>query len=835
MIQDPEYFDEVAQKLLEIFGGNPYHSRAKEIKGDLTYHPIEVPLSTESVKAHLQGHMTLGSYQLIQGANIVRWLGWDVDSLDLNEARKMSEKILSHLTNVPHVVEFSGRKGYHILIFLKEPMPANKAKKIVEWVREAEGLSAMGDSHVECYPKQDRLNRARPKGNLLKLPLGEHPKSHDISRFVDPHNGWENGPLCDPRELLSYRATSEEVQAIVESGPEPMDQIIELLADYWIEGKRHDISLYLCGFLANEGWGYEQVAELMTALVERTGDDDLYNRQETVKTTFERFSEGKSIRGRQGLGEYLPVTALQKLTELSSMIQAPDTVTQVDDIRYLKGKPKIEAIRLACATIWGILNDEGDRVIQTNENVAYWYNHETHLITREGTELWDSVLNGRFGLNPVDNFSRMTSTELRLRIVREAPFVPIRNRTYWSTGEKKLYVNLGGPEVYIVSGRNKVEKAYNGECGQIFVTNDSGRYLEPDLDNQMGVDAWDHLVDDLSFTTSEDAPASPEEQKELLKAWLLAFFFQELLPTRPILALIGEPGSGKTTAIRRILRIVEDPFSDVLGVPTDKQDAFRTSIESHRLLVLDNLEKSGAWWMVDMLNKLSTGSHIEVRKLYKTNEKHVIIPQCFVACTAVNVPFSDETLFSRLLVLEMEKLFTPLPEYILQRRIAEYGPSIWGDLLLKLGEVVEVLRADEKIKVPTSSRLADFTMFCERIKNSGVVDGDNLSSGLLSMIDSQLKQLKESSPAIQLLEDWIMLRPDEASEWHSIHQLYEILREMAQARKVNFRWRSSNALWRHLGTLESRLRKDFQAELRRTPNPISRKEDVMIKFDVTLV
>lgn len=835
MTEESNYIDQVAELLLEIFGGNSYHSRAKEIKGDITYHPVEVPLSLDNMRAHVEGLMILGSYQLIQGANVVRWLGWDVDSTDLKEARKMAQKILKHLSNIPHAVEFSGSKGYHIFIFLKDPMPATSAKKIVEWVREVEGLSSIGESHVECFPKQDRLDRSRPKGNLIKIPLSEHPKTHNVSKFVDPHNGWENGPVCEPTDVLTYRAEIAEVEALISAGPEPMEQIVELLADYWIEGKRHEISLYLCGFLANEGWRSEQVSELISILVERTGDDDSYNRLETVKTTFERFSEGKSIRGRQGLGEYLPASTLQKLTELSSLIQAPDTIAQVDDIRYSKGKPKIEAIRLACATIWGILNDEGDRVVQTSENVAYWYNHEDHLITREGTELWNSVLNGRFGLNPVDNFSRMTTTELRLRIIREAPFVPIRNRTFWSTGEKKLYVNMGGPEVYIISGKDKIEQGYNGECGQIFVTNESGRYVVPNFEEVDKVDAWEHLVDDLSFTRSEDAPATPEEQKELLKAWILAFFFQELMPTRPILALIGEPGSGKTTAIRRILRIVEDPFTDVLGVPTDKQDAFRTSIESHRLLVLDNLEKSGAWWMVDMLNKLSTGSHIEVRKLYKTNEKHVIIPECFVACTAVNVPFSDETLFSRLLVLEMEKLFTPLPEYILQRRIAEFGPSIWGDLLRKLSEVVEVLRADEKIKAPTSSRLADFTMFCERIKNCEVVDGESLSAGLLSMIDSQLKQLKESSPAIQLLEDWIMLRPDEASEWRSIQQLYEVLREMAQARKVNFRWRSSHALWRHLGTLEPRLRQDFQAELRRDMNPVSRKEDVMIRFDIDLI
>jgi len=827
--------EKLAQLLLDIFGGNTYHSRAKQIYGDTTYHPIDVALSVENLTAHIEGTVTLGSYQLIQGANVVRWLGWDVDSKDLESARKMAQKILHHLSNVPHAIEFSGSKGYHILIFLKEPMLASKAKKIVEWVREVEGLSSMGDSHVECYPKQDRLDRSRPKGNLIKIPLGKHPKTHARSVFVDPINGWENGPPYDPEQILNYRAEIEEVEAIMSEGPNPMEQIVDLLCDYWIAGKRHDISLYLCGFLANEGWSQEQVTELVMALVQRTDDDDAYNRMETVDTTFLRHSEGKSIRGRQGLGEYLPATILQRLTELSSLVKSPNTVAQIDDLRYMKGKPKIEAARLACSTMWSILNDEGDQVVQTSENVAYWYNHQNHLITKEGTELWSALLNGRFGLNPVENFSRMVSTELRLRIIREAPFVPIRNRTFWSAEEKKLYVNTGGPEVYIVSGRNKIERAYNGECGQIFITNESGKYLVPDLDNQDNADAWEHLVEDLSFTTSEEAPATPEEQKELLKAWILAFFFQELMPTRPILALIGEPGSGKTTAIRRILRIVEDPYSDVLGVPTDKQDAFRSSIERHRLLVLDNLEKSGAWWMVDMLNKLATGSHIEIRKLYKTNEIHRIIPECFVACTAVNVPFSDETLFSRLLVLEMERLFTPLPEHTLQRRIAQYGPSIWGDLLFKLGEVVEALCEEEPVKAPTSSRLADFTIFCERIKNCDVIDGDVLSAGLLSMVDSQLRQLKQSSPAIQLLEDWIMLRPDEAAKWMTMRQLYEILREMAQARQVNFRWRSSQALWRHLGTLEERLRQDFQAELKREQNPINRQEEVMIKFSVDLV
>jgi hypothetical protein len=821
--------------LLDIFGGNPYYAQAGTANGDLYYTPIEIPLNEDILRKHLSGEITVGSYQLMQASNVVRWLGWDVDSKDNSSARELALKVLKHLKNVPHAVEFSGRKGYHILIFLKEPMLAEEAKKIVDWVREKEGAKSSGETHLECFPKQDKLVKSRPKGNLLKIPLGEHPVTHDCSRFVDIYNGWENGPDVDPQEVLTYRATLEEVMGIMDTEVDAMTLMVDLMSEYWVSGKRHDLSLYLCGYLANEGWGLNQTKTLMKAIVEKAGDtDEEGNRIQTVNSTFARLKEGKSVRGRQGLGEILPVSAMQKLTELVSMISTPDTVTQIDDIRYLKGKPKIEQGRLAGNTIWSMLNDNGSRVVQTEQNVAYWYNAETHTVTQEGTELWMTLTNKRFGLNPVDPFSKLVNHEIRLRMVREAPVVPIHKTSHWSESLGKLFLNLGGPEVYIIGGENDIQTSYNGECGIMFLTNDSGKFLKPDFEADP-IDAWDHLVNDLSFTTSTEAPATPEEQRELLKAWIIAFFFQELLPTKPILALLGQAGSGKTTALRRILRILEDPTSDVLGVPTDKQDAFRASIESHRLLTIDNLEKSGAYWMVDILNKLSTGNQIEIRQLYKTNAKHIIIPRCFVALTAVNMPFSDETLFSRLLVLEMARLAEPMPEHVLQRRIKEFGPVIWADLMRKLGKVVDIINQGIGVRPPTKSRLVDFTVFCEKIKRCDVVVGDTLSNGLLSMVDSQLKQLKESSQAIYLLEEWISLKPEEASEWKTMTQLYEVLYTMALARKTNFNWKNATSLYRHFNTLEDRLKNDFGAEIHTEISKVSRREVVKIRFNNVMI
>ena len=805
--------NEITRLLLEIFGGNTYHAKfGIAANGDAYYSPVEDPLTSELIEAHLAGEIILGSYQLQEGADVVKWLGFDVDSKDPIVSKDIATKISKRLGAVPHAVEFSGGKGYHILIFLSTPMPATQAKKVVDKIRETEGFAVSGTSHVECFPKQGKLTKDRPKGNLLKIPLGIHGRTKNRSKFVNPLDGWEEGPFLDPVSILSMRVKPEDVLALIDEGPEIGVQLTQLIANYFEPGKRHDLSLYLSGFLAHEGWGSDQVKELLTAVCKLVDDSDVYNVLQTVESTFQKHKEGKSIRGRQGLGEMLPLSAMQSLTELVAQFKTPDTVAQIDDIRYSKGRSSLDSARLASNTIWSILNDENCKIFKTEQDIAYWYNGEDHSVTDEGTEMWRAILNKQFGLNLQDPFSKLMFVELRLRIVRDAPIIEVQNRTYWSEKEGKLYVNLGGPEVYILDGK-EIEKAYNGECGYMFITNQDKKYTVPDFDKEY-VDAWDFLVNDLSFTSSNEAPAKPEEQRELLKAWLLAFFFQELMPTKPILSMLGVPGSGKTTAIRRILRILENPDSDVLGVPTDKQDAFRASIASHRLLVLDNLEKSGSFWMVDMLNKLATGNNIELRELYKTNAKHTITPRCFVACTAVNMPFSDETLFSRLLVLEMQQLENPMAEHLLQRKIRDKAPFIWADLLKKLNNVIQALKDNPTAKPPTKSRLVDFTVFCARIENCGVVDGRALNLGLLSMIDSQLRQLKESSQAVGLVEEWISARPEEASQWHTYQDIYIILQNMVTVKRMNLNWKNAIGLGRHLKTLKDRLEKDFGAEFR---------------------
>jgi hypothetical protein len=302
------------------------------------------------------------------------------------------------------------------------------------------------------------------------------------------------------------------------------------------------------------------------------------------------------------------------------------------------------------------------------------------------------------------------------------------------------------------------------------------------------------------------------------------------MPTKPLLLAMGVPGSGKTTAIRRILKVLEGIDSDVLEIVSDKPDSLRASLSTHRLLVLDNLEKSGNKWLIDTLNRLATGANIEVRQLYKTNEVHVIKPNCFVAMTAVSMPFSEETLFSRILPLEMQALANPLPEYLLQKNLTDNINGIWADLLLKLNQIVATLKRDTTTTPPVVSRLADFTVFCQRIRNSGVVSGAVLIKGLRNLVDRQRMALLDASPFVTVLEDWVNTQPAEANKWHTFNELFQELEPMARQRKLSWRWSNAVALSRHVLTMLEPLKKLYSAEVKQDNVGRGGKEEVLIRF-----
>lgn len=277
----------VEQYLLKYFGRNPYYAMAKMVQNETTYHPVKTQLTMEAIQSHLKGSSTLGAYQLSPEDNTVLWLGWDVDSVDRETAKKFVAVITERLAGIPHAIEFSGSKGYHILVFLSAPMPAEQAKLVVDFVREAGGLPKTGKSHVECYPKQASLTKSNPMGNLLKIPLGLHPRTHNRSMFVDPQNGWEEGEEVDPLDVLANTVEPDQLIAIMKTSVDVRKQVVELLIPQWVSaaGEHHNFALHLSGYLANLGWGMEDTVALIQEIALKAGDQEVHNRVQAAEDT----------------------------------------------------------------------------------------------------------------------------------------------------------------------------------------------------------------------------------------------------------------------------------------------------------------------------------------------------------------------------------------------------------------------------------------------------------------------------------------------------------------------------------------------------------------------
>lgn len=159
------------------------------------YFPQHRELTKDDLDEHLSGFASYGCYQIHPADNTVKYVVWDLDIMD-EEARDTLCRLVEEMTTLalaeagdttswasscahPYLLlEFSGGKGYHIWLFLSEPVPAEKIRRWVAsdftpaW-REIAEVKGWPAAELEIFPKQDTIS-ASGYGNLVKLPLGVH-------------------------------------------------------------------------------------------------------------------------------------------------------------------------------------------------------------------------------------------------------------------------------------------------------------------------------------------------------------------------------------------------------------------------------------------------------------------------------------------------------------------------------------------------------------------------------------------------------------------------------------------------------------------------------------
>ncbi len=172
------------QQLMDIFVNRADVFAVQSTTG--AYFPVKRPITLDDIKKHNEGKHTIGVYCLTPD-NKVSWACVDIDSeskgasvFEVLMLKKEAYRVYESFEDYPRMLEFSGRKGFHIWIFFKNKEYASFAQQLIN-----SRLNRLKIYGHEVFPKQVELNEDRKYGNLVKMPQAKHKVSGIWSKIIE--------------------------------------------------------------------------------------------------------------------------------------------------------------------------------------------------------------------------------------------------------------------------------------------------------------------------------------------------------------------------------------------------------------------------------------------------------------------------------------------------------------------------------------------------------------------------------------------------------------------------------------------------------------------------
>ncbi len=178
----------------------------------------------------------------------------------------------------------------------------------------------------------------------------------------------------------------------------------------------------------------------------------------------------------------------------------------------------------------------------------------------------------------------------------------------------------------------------------------------------------------------------------------------------PILALVGEGGTAKTSTARLLRSLIDPHAAKVRRPPQSERDLFIGATKTS-MLAYDNLSSIGEW-LSDALCVVATGGTYTARQLH-TDDEEMIFSVCLpVMITSVGEVIARSDLASRAITITL----APIPddkrksEAELDRDFEAVRPRIFGALLNAMSHGLAKLPNVTLAKLP---RMADFMRWAQ--------------------------------------------------------------------------------------------------------------------------
>lgn len=157
------------------------------------------------------------------------------------------------------------------------------------------------EAKTEKFQFSEMIVEIRSTGMQTVFPGSIHESGEDVT--------WD---VCDEPSKISLEELRSTVGKLAAAS---------LLAELWVDTKRHDLSLCVSGALLTNGFSLEDTYLFIKAICNVRNDEETSDRLKAVDTTYERIQEEKNVVGFPRLAELIGVKAvglLRKWLDFSS-------------------------------------------------------------------------------------------------------------------------------------------------------------------------------------------------------------------------------------------------------------------------------------------------------------------------------------------------------------------------------------------------------------------------------------------------------------------------------------------------------------------------------------
>lgn len=410
-----------------------------------------------------------------------------------------------------------------------------------------------------------------------------------------------------------------------------------------------------------------------------------------------------------------------------------------------------------------------------------------------------------YGIHDGDELVKQTGGFMKAHCLKNGQLIEPR-RFSWHVlprdGEPpKVYVYNGGDMFRITP--TEIKSVPNGTDGILF-EHDNG-FVPVDVSDSDGMatlvsslETFKAVVlDDMSI--SRNSVINRDDLLFLIESWFVMMFFGGMARAKPIMAMIGEPGSGKTLGLAKMLWVLNGHTMSLIAMANDQRDFDTTIMSSAPTLVIDNVDGHQPKWLADRLASLSTGATITMRKLFTTRDVDRVTPDLWLAVTAFspNV-FRRKDIADRMIIVNLDR-FAGLnkSEKDIEELVMRYRTQIWAEILAVIRMMLHDMydkhgdRRGVADRYGSSYRMTTFKNFTLTYAEANQRE-DDMSKAFLMLGDIQKDFASSADPLYELLAYWVAEFPELGQErngasWSASREIVRGLKAVASREDIELK------------------------------------------------